>query len=304
MATGVTTMRALGDRADVELRFRDTIDRGEIVGPRLVISYQALRPSHGTAKFLGVPVDGVDALRKRIRENFSEGAQCVKIFLTNIQNGDRYEDYLRSDLTGVPAYSREEIYAAVDEAHRLGMTIAGHAIGGPAMRWAMEAGIDSVEHANLLDEEDIECFLRSGTVLSDPNLNLFFDPEVGFESFASWQLDWWRPRVIKAREQTERYLPQAIRAGVKVCLATDSSHGVLWREVGLLVKLGISPAEALLTVTRNSAELLRMSDRVGTLEPGKYADMIALDGDPLADISALQRVAMVMKGGRQYQNLL
>jgi imidazolonepropionase-like amidohydrolase len=248
-----------------------------------------------------MPADGVDELRRRIRENYSMGAQCVKIFATNIQNGDRFEDYLHSDLTGVPAYSKEELQAAIDEAHNLGMTVAAHAIGGPAMRWAMELGIDSVEHANLLEEEDIECFLRYGTFLSDPNLQLFFDSETGFESFESWKIDWWRPKVIKAREQTRKYIPQAIRAGVKVCLATDSTHGSLWKEIELLVKIGASPAEALLAVTRNSAQLLRMADQVGTLEPGKYADLISVRGDPLADITAVRRVGLVMKAGRQYQ---
>ena len=243
----------------------------------------------------------MDEIRRRIRENFSVGAECIKIFITNIQNGDRYEDYLRSDLTDVPAYSKEEIWAAIDEAHQLGMPVAAHGIGGPALRWAMEAGIDSIEHGNLIEEEDIEHFLRSGTYLSDPNLYLFFDDEVGFETFESWKLDWWRPRVIAARERTARILPQAIKAGVKVCLATDSTHATLWREVGLLVKLGISPAEALLTVTKNSAELLGLADKVGTLEPGKYADIISLRGDPLVDISAMRRVNLVMKAGKEYR---
>jgi imidazolonepropionase-like amidohydrolase len=304
LVTGVTTMRALGDREDAELRFRDCIDRGEIAGPRLVICIEALRPSHGTAKFLGTACDGPDALRKRIRELFSMGAQCVKLFASNIQNGERYEDYLASDLTDVPAYTREELSAAIDEAHRLGMTVAAHAIGGPAMRWAIEAGIDSVEHANLLEEEDIPYFLKAGTMLSDPNLQLFFDPDTGFETLASWQIDWWRPKVIKSREHTRKYIPQAIRAGVKVALATDSTHATLWKEIELLVHIGATPAEALQAVTVNSARLLKMDNKVGTIEPVKYADIISLRGDPLADISAIRRVNLVMKGGRQYQNLV
>jgi len=303
MVTGVTTMRALGDREDVELRFRDCINRGEVAGPRLVICIEALRPSHGTAKFMGTSCDGPFALRKRIRELFSMGAECVKLFATNIQNGNRYEDYLRSDLTGVPAYTKEELFAAIDEAHTLGMTVAAHAIGGPAMRWAMEAGIDSVEHANLLEESDIEYFLKYGTYLSDPNLQLFFDAETGFESFESWELDWWREKVRHTIEHTSKYIPQAIREGVKVALATDSTHGTLYKEIEILVKLGVPNSEALKAVTVNSAKLLKVENDIGTLEKGKYADMVALDGDPLTDIQSIRNVKMVMKGGKQYQDL-
>jgi imidazolonepropionase-like amidohydrolase len=303
MATGVTTMRALGDRGDLELRFRDCIDRGEIAGPRLVISLQGLRPSHGTAKFMAVACDGAENLRARVRWLYGMGAQCVKLFATNIQNGDRYEDYLAGDLTGVPAYSKEEIEAAVGEAHALGMTVAAHAIGGPAMRWAMEAGIDSVEHANLLTEEDIGLFLKSGTVLSDPNLQLFFDPDTGFETHENWKHDWWRSKVVVARERTARLIPQAVRAGVKVALATDSTHGTIGKEIEILVRLGVANAEALAAVTVHSARLLQMDDRVGTLEPGKYADLLSLRGDPLHDIGAIRNTGLVMKGGRPHQDL-
>lgn len=303
MVTGVTTMRALGDREDVELRFRDCINRGEVAGPRLVICIEALRPSHGTAKFIGTSCDGPFELRKRIRELFSMGAECVKLFASNIQNGDRYEDYLRGDLTGVPAYTKEELFAAIDEAHTLGMTVAAHAIGGPGMRWAMEAGIDSVEHANLLEEGDIEYFLKYGTTLSDPNLQLFFDADTGFESFESWNLDWWREKVRHTIELTSKYIPQAMREGVKVALATDSTHGTLFKEIEILAKLGVPNAEVLQAATVNSAHLLKMEKDIGTLEAGKFADMIALGGDPLTDIHAIRNVKMVMKGGKQYQDL-
>jgi imidazolonepropionase-like amidohydrolase len=300
LAAGVTTMRTLGDRSDVELRFRDAIEANTIPGPRLIISIRALGPSHGTAKFIRASADGEDELRHRIRENFAMGAQVLKLFVSNVQNGDRLEDYLRGDLTTAPAYSRPELMAAIDEAHGLGMTVAGHAIGGPSMRWAMEAGIDSVEHANLLEEQDIQYFTTYGTFLSDPNLQLFFDDETGFETRESWQHDWWRQKVILAREHTRKYLPQAIRAGVRVCLGTDSTHGSLWREARCLVALGASCAEALLAVTKHPAELLGLSNKVGTLEPGKLADVISLCGDPLTDITALRDVGMVMKAGRRF----
>jgi imidazolonepropionase-like amidohydrolase len=300
LASGVTTMRTLGDRFDVELRVREAIERGEIPGPRLVICIRALRPSHGTAKLLAHPADGPDEIRRCIRENYALGAKVVKLFVSNVQNGETFIDYIQGDLTRVPAYSKEEIVAAVEQAKFLGMTVATHAIGGPAMRWAMEAGVDSVEHANLMEEQDLEYFDRYGTFLSDPNLHLFFDDEIGFPSFGTWQYDWWRPKVLEAKECTAKYLPEVVRRGGKICLAGDSTHANLWREAKYMVQLGCSTRDALLAVTKNSAELLCMSEVIGTLEPNKYADMIAVQGDPLTDITALRSVAMVMKDGKVY----
>ncbi len=300
LASGVTTMRTLGDRGDVELRMREAIERGEIAGPRLVICIRGLRPTHGTAKLLAFPADGPDAIKRCIRENYALGATVVKLFVSNVQNGDTFYDYIQGDLTRVPAYSKEEIVAAVEQAKFLGMTVACHAIGGPAMRWAMEAGVDSVEHANLMEEQDLEYFERYGTYLSDPNLHLFFDDEIGFRSFGTWQWDWWRPKVEEAKECTARYLPEVVRRGGKVCLAGDSTHANLWREAKYMVQLGCSARDALLAVTRNSAELLQMADKIGTLHPGKYADVISVHGDPLADITVLRAVGLVMKDGKPY----
>ena len=304
LASGVTTMRALGDRGDVEIRFRDTIARGEIPGPRLVISVKALRPSHGTASWLAETANGPVEIQNKIRANFSMGAQCVKVFATNVQNGETFLDYIRGDLTGVAAYSKAELQAAAQEAHTLGMKVAAHAIGGPGMRWAMEAGIDSVEHANLLEAKDLEYFEKYGTFLSDPNLQLFFDDETGFETFETWKFDWWRAKVLKARELTAKYIPELVKRGGKICLATDSTHANLWREAKHLTAIGVSTRDALLAVTKNSAELLGMADEIGTLEAGKLADVISVHGDPLADITALRNVGLVMKAGKRYEHLL
>ena len=299
LAAGVTTMRALGDRVGVERSFKDAIARREAVGPRLRICARALRPSHGTAPFLSVPADGEAELALRIRENYAQGADWTKLFITNVRKGNTFEDYLRGDLTETPAYSQREIEAAITASHDLGIPVAAHAIGGPAMRWAMAAGIDSIEHGNLLDAEDVEMFVKSGVYLSDPNLQLFFDKEVGFESFETWAWDWWRPRVEHAREQTARYLPEAVRAGVKVCLGSDSTHATLWREARALVALGVSTVETLKAVTTNTAEMLGMADRIGQVASGKLADLIAIEGNPLEDIGSLRRVRMVMKGGER-----
>ncbi|MCY3868675.1 MAG: amidohydrolase family protein [Gemmatimonadetes bacterium] len=304
LSTGVTTMRTLGDRSGVEKAFQGAIDRGEAVGPRLKVCVRALRPSHGTAPFLCFPADGEEELTLKIRENFSQGADWTKLFITNVRQGDSYQDYIRGDLTDVAAYSRREIDAAIAVSHDLGLPVAAHAIGGPAMRWAMEAGIDSIEHANLLTEEDVALFVKSGAYLSDPNLQLFFDDEVGFASFDTWAWDWWRERVERARELTAKYIPEAVRAGVKVCLGTDSTHATLWREAKELVGLGVSEVDALKAVTTNTAEMLDMADSIGHLGVGMFADVIALSGNPLEDIACLRQVKMVMKEGEVITDVL
>jgi imidazolonepropionase-like amidohydrolase len=304
LTSGVTTMRTLGAAGDLELRFRDAINTGEIPGPRLVISIRPLRPSHGTAYFLAAPADGPEELRKMIRQNFSMGADVVKLFVTNVSHGNTREDYRRGDLTQMPAYTREELFAAIGQAHDLGMKVAGHAIGGPAMRWAMEAGIDSIEHANMLEEQDIEYFIKYGTRLSDPNLQLFFDEKTGFQAGEDYKKDWWRNKVIESAKLTKKYMSQGIKAGVKFCLAVDSVHTFLWKEAKYLVDLGASNLEALMAVTKNSAELLGMEDLIGTLEKGKFADLISVKGDPLSNITALKNISLVMKNGRIYKNLL
>jgi len=304
LATGVTTTRALGDRPGVERAFRDAVERGEAPGPRLRVCCRALRPSHGTAPFLAAPADGERDLVLRLRENLAQGADWAKLFVTNVRRGNTFEDYLRGDLTDTPAYARAEVEAAVAASHDLGMPVAVHAIGGPAMRWAMEAGVDSVEHGNLLGAADIELFVKSGAYLSDPNLQLFFDSEVGFESFDTWSWDWWRARVDHARELTARYLPEAIRSGVRVCLGSDSTHATLWREARALAALGVPHVRVLEALTVNPATMLGMADSVGTLEPGKLADLVAVEGDPLEDIESLRRVRMVMVAGVPMEGLL
>ncbi len=304
LATGVTTMRTLGDREGIEKPFQEAIDRKEAAGPRLKVCVRALRPGHGTAPFLSFPADGAAELEARIRENVSHGADWTKLFITNVRDGDTFEDYLRGDLTDIAAYSREEIETAIGVSHDLGVPVAAHAIGGLAMRWAMEAGIDSIEHANLLEPEDVDLFVRSGAYLSDPNLQLFFDREVGFESFETWRMDWWRRRVERARESTARHLPEAVRAGVKVCLGTDSTHATLWREARALADLGVSNADAIRAVTTNTAGMLGVADRLGRLAPGYLADVIAVDGNPLEDVARLRRVRGVMKAGERVENLL
>ena len=306
MSSGVTTIRSLGERDGIDIALRDAINACTLPGPRLLACGAPLRPWHGTAAFLGHVADGVDEVRKMVRQRIAEGVDVIKMFATNIQAGPGEEAYRRGDLTGVPAYTKEELRVAVEEAHGADVAVAAHAIGGPALRWAAEVGVDSVEHANLIREDDIDSLVKSGCVLSDPNYYLFFDDQVGFRSRATWGNlpAWWRKKVTEAGEHTRRVHRMALQQGVKFSLALDSSHGFMWRELRCMVDiLGASPQQALAAATRDSAALCRLPD-VGTLEPGKRADLISVAGNPLQDIDAMKDVRVILRDGVRYDLFL
>lgn len=307
---GVTTLRCLGDGTNfIDVQIRDAIIRGEILGPRLLVCGQAIRPTHGTAPELGVTADGVDEMRFRIRETIFHNADVIKLFISNVSRGGTYLDYLKGDLTRVSAYSEAEIAVAVEEAGRCGIKVAAHCIGGDVVQWALRAGVASLEHVNLIREEDIPFFSKFGGFISDPNLILFFDPVHGFESPTQkthkWNdlPAWWHEKVRYARDNTRRVMNLALKEGVKFALATDLNHTLLWLECKYFVEqIGATNMQALLAVTRDSAELLGLDDTIGTIEEGKCADMICVEGDPLTDISALNKVRMVMKSGTIVKN--
>jgi imidazolonepropionase-like amidohydrolase len=299
LAAGVTTMRTLGAPGNIEPRFKSAIARGEIDGPRLLISIRLLRPTHGTASFIATTADGPDEIRKRIRETFNMGADWIKLMVTNVMRGDSLDDYLRGDMTTVPSYSREEVRFAIEEAHSLGLKVAAHAIGGPAMRWTIEEGVDSIEHGDLLEAQDVDVFARHQAYLSDPNLQLFLDDEerVLGRAYGRPRESWWRARTDAAAASLRQYMPELVAAGVKVCLAVDSNHGDLWREVGHFAEITGSTRVALRAVTKNPAELLGLADEIGSLRPGYRADIISVTGDPLSNAWALEKVNLVVKDG-------
>jgi imidazolonepropionase-like amidohydrolase len=219
--------------------------------------------------------------------------------VTNVMRGDSLDDYLRGDMTTVPSYSREEVRFAIEEAHSLGLKVAAHAIGGPAMRWTIEEGVDSIEHGDLLEAQDVDVFARHQAYLSDPNLQLFLDDEerVLGRAYGRPRESWWRARTDAAAASLRQYMPELVAAGVKVCLAVDSNHGDLWREVGHFAEITGSTRVALRAVTKNPAELLGLADEIGSLRPGYRADIISVTGDPLSNAWALEKVNLVVKDG-------
>lgn len=298
--SGVTFSRSLGEPIPfLDLALRDAVKDGVIPGPTLMTAGRAFRPSHGTGSPVGYDCDGADALQKAVRENVASGVEWIKLIVTNVRYGQTLDGLRRGDLIPVPAYSQREISAAVEEAHNVGLKVAVHALGGPAMKWALECGADSIEHANLAEEEDIGSFIEADAWISTPNLYLFFDPESAFADGPGW----WSDRVEIARRKTADVLPKAMKAGVKVALGADTRHGQLWKEVRALVSLGVDPLDGIVACTSAGAELCGCLDSRGTLSPGKVADIISVQGDPTKDIDALGRVNLVMKQGIVYKHI-
>ncbi|MDR3675016.1 MAG: amidohydrolase family protein [Acidobacteriota bacterium] len=300
LQAGFTTVRNVGAGGYSDIALRDAINAGDVPGPRLVVSGPPLGITGGHcdndllapqfhAFELGV-ADGVPAVMAKVRENIKYGADVIKFCATGgvLSQGDNPE---------LEQYSPEEMRALVQEAHRLGRKVAAHAHGSLGIKDAVLAGVDSIEHGSFISEEDIQLMKERGTYLV-PTLYL-----------GDWLLQNYQKlgltdnMVDKAKyvlPEARQHVGRAFREGVKVAFGTDAAvypHGLNAHEFAVMVKLGMTPLAAIQAATINGADLLGWSDRVGSLEPGHFADLIAVDGDPLQDVTILQNVRVVMKGG-------
>ncbi|HEY2373739.1 MAG TPA: amidohydrolase family protein [Gaiellaceae bacterium] len=285
LRAGTTTLRIMGEEDWIDAETRDAIAAGELEGPRLVIATRGLAPSdgHGVGK---EGFDDEDAVRAAARENLAHGADFIKVFATGgVSSGTGLD---RS------SYSLGALRAAVDEAARAGTYVAAHAHAGPGLRTSVEAGVRTIEHGSLASEDEVEAMLEAGCWLV-ATFAILFHPD-GIE-----RGDGGNPQILEglkhAREQVEQRMPAILSSGLPIALGTDSMHGEMAFEVQTAIRFGMSPTDALLAATARGAEALRIDDTVGTLEPGMEADVIAVDGDPLRDPAALQRVVFVMKAG-------
>ena len=292
LLSGVTTMRVVGEEHFLDIDIRDAVEAGRIPGPRLRVATRpiAARHGHGTALTAS---DGPDEIRRHIRENLAAGADLIKFFATGGTSSAR-------SAADTCFYSAEEIRLIVDEAHRDGRPVAVHAHGGPAIRWCVEAGVDTIEHGKLCTREDFDMMRKAGTWLIS-NHAISFHPE-GIEGG-----DGGNPHIMEKLALSRARSPQtfgfALESGVRWALGTDSMHGLLWFEAQKAVEFGATREQALAGVTRNAAEAIGMLDQVGTLEVGKRADIVSLRGDPLQDIAALCEVGLVMKDGQRFDHL-
>jgi imidazolonepropionase-like amidohydrolase len=305
LLAGFTTVRNVGASGYSDMALRDAINAGDVPGPRMLVSGPALGITGGHCddnllapeyhQVADGVADGVDAVRHKVRENIKYGADVIKICATGgvMSKGDD---------PNASQYTREEMKAIVEEAHRLGRKVAAHAHGAEGVIWASEAGVDSIEHGHLMNDDSIATLKKNGTYIV-PTLYL---------------MDWNRENlgkrnapdyvVSKMKEVSavgQNNLKKAFAAGLKVALGTDAAvypHGLNAHEFAVYVRLGMTPLQAIQTATINASDLLGWSNRVGTLEPGKFADLIAVDGDPLKDVTTLEQVKFVMKGGEVVKN--
>jgi len=305
LEAGFTSVRNVGAMFFADVALRDAINAGDVPGPRISASGPALSIAGGHCddnllapeyhdQAFGV-ADGVEAVQHKVREIIKYGADVIKVCATGgvLSKGD---DPRASQFT------LEEMRAIVADAHRLGRKVAAHAHGAEGIRWASMAGVDSIEHGSYIDDPAIAEMKKNGTYLV-PTLFLgdWFLANAEKIGVPKYGIDKAKVVLPIARKN----LQHAFQSGVKVALGTDAAvypHGLNAGEFITYVQLGMTPLQALQTGTINAADLMGWSDRVGALEPGKFADLVAVDGDPLQDITTVQRVKFVMKGGKVYKN--
>ena len=281
---GLTTIRNPSEKSFRTVAVRHAIEQGLIPGPRIFSGIRGLRPTHGWGQN-AFGFDGLESLRRAIRENVEAGADLIKIYVT----GSHFTG------TGTTCFmTPEEIRLCTNEAHQVGLQVAAHCHGGVGLRYCLEAGVDTLEHVSMLTEEDIELFLKYDKTLvitSNPYLH---------ETTLDGRPPDVAARVIEAQENMRSIFPKALKSGMKYTVGTDARHGSFVFELETLVEMGLSPMEAICACTRKAAETIGILENTGTLEPGKWADLIAVPEDPLDDISRLRGVNFVMKAGIRY----
>jgi len=300
LMNGFTTIRDVETEgamyADVDVK--TAIERGVIPGPRMFVSTRAFAPT-GMYPLLGYSwelkmpegvqiIDGADNIRRAVREQVKYGADWIKYY------SDRKYYMKDGALHSWVNFTDEEAKAMVDEAHRLGHKVAAHCMGKEGIEAALRAGVDSVEHGPGLDEETMDTMARRG---------VYWCPTIYVVAYvAKGRAEAGAPIWLDIQRVEANAFPKALKKGVKIVFGTDAG-GFSWteneaKEFGWMVKYGMQPIDAIRAATITAAELLDQQQNLGAIEPGKYADLVALSGDPLKDVTELERVKFVMKGGQ------
>ncbi len=297
---GFTTLRDLGTEGAGygDVGIREAIEAGHIPGPRLLVATLGVSttggyPLEGYAPELELPkgvaiVDGPVEARKVAREQIEKGADWIKVYMTHRSWVDK-----EGRLVSQPTLTVEELKAIVDEAHGNGKRVACHAYGGIGLHRGLDGGCDSIEHGLDLDDAAVAQMVKQGT---------WYCPTIGvyYGDWAPEGTDAWRRDKARA-DVHEPSFRKALKAGVKIAFGTDIG-GLPWTspiaaEFGQMVRLGMTPAEAIRSATSSAAELLDRKGEIGAVAPGAFADLVAVEGDPLSDVSRLLKPAFVMKGG-------
>ena len=308
---GFTTVRQVGDSGMVAISLRDAINQGKVVGPRMFTSGKSLATTGGHADPTNgravddydypLPEDGVVngpyEVYTAVRQRYKDGADGIKITVTG---GVLSEAKSGSN----PQFTQEEVNAVVSAAKDYGMWVAVHAHGAEGMKRAIRAGVDSIEHGTFMDEEAMELMIENGT---------YYVPTISAGEFiaAKSKIDNYFPEIVRPKAasvgpQIGETFSKAYKKGVKIAFGTDAGvqpHGTNWEEFVFMVKNGMPEMEAIQSATMETAKLLKIDDVLGSIEAGKIADIIAVNGDPLEDISLLQSISFVMKDGKVYKQI-
>jgi imidazolonepropionase-like amidohydrolase len=302
LEAGFTTVRNVGAAGYADVDLRDAINSNLVEGPHMQVSGPPLGITGGHCDEDLLPIayhaqaggvaDGVEAVQHKVRETIKYGADLIKICATGgvLSKGDDPQ---------ASQYTLEELKAIVADAHRLGRRVAAHAHGAQGILWATQAGVDSIEHGSYMTDEDIAAMKSHGT---------YFVP-------TAYLVDWLRAnghlppfyqqKMLEVSSVAKANARKAIAAHVKVALGTDAAvypHGLNAHEFDVYVaQFGMTPLAAIQTGTVNAADLMGWADKVGALEPGKWADIVGVKGDPLQDVKLLQHVSFVMKSGVVYK---
>ncbi|MGO8970692.1 MAG: amidohydrolase family protein [Myxococcaceae bacterium] len=307
LLAGFTSARNVGAGGYSDVALREAIDAGELPGPRLLVSGPPLGITGGHCDENLLPpkfhyreegvADGPWEARTKAREVIKYGADLIKVCASGgvLSKGDQ---------PGAPQYSLEELRAIVEEAHRAGRKVAAHAHGTQSIKEAIRAGVDSIEHASLIDDEGLSLAKERGTFLV---MDIYNDDYILQEGLKMGML----PESIEkekalGRLQRESF-SRAVKAGVRLAFGTDAGvypHGDNAKQFAFMVRYGMTPMQAIRAATLDAAELLGWMAKVGSIEPGKLADLIGVQGDPLTDVRALENVGFVMKAGTVVKDTL
>jgi imidazolonepropionase-like amidohydrolase len=303
LMAGITSVRNVGASSFADVDLRDAINAGQVPGPHMLVSGPALSITGGHCDENLLPIqyhlvadgvaDGIPAVQHMVRQNIKYGADLIKICATGgvLSKGDDPQ---------AAQYTLEEMQAIVADAHRLGRKVAAHAHGAQGILWATQAGVDSIEHGSYINDEGIAAMKQHGTYLV-PTLYL-----------EDWMIEkghlpaFYQKKMVDVTGVAKGNIKRAMQAGVKIAMGTDAAvypHGLNAHELDVYVnQLGMAPLAALQTATINAADLMGWTTKTGTLESGKWADIIAVNKNPLDDIRTVEDVKFVMKAGVVYKS--
>jgi imidazolonepropionase-like amidohydrolase len=281
LMSGITACRCLGDKSFLDIACRTSVEEDKLQGPRLLVAGKGIRSPDGHG-FVGYPFDGLSSMQQAVKENISRGVDLIKFYITGTLKSDGH----------IPSYlSRQEIQGVIEEAHKGGRKTASHCVGGIGLDWALDAGLDSLEHAYHISEGQIEKLSKSKTWPVLTPSPILMDERIDHLPLELI------PGHKKEKEEIMQNMTALISSGISFAVGSDGMHAELSREIEYLVEMGASNVAALRAATIHGAIVAGIDKDTGSLEKGKKADLIVVSGNPMKNVKALKKLKAVMKEG-------